>query len=156
MLELYGDYLFERREFRQAASGKWWSLCPYVRVLIHNILVLVEAGHLTKAMIAHEKALQWQELFCLAAQTEMTDGDVIDMGYRVAGMCLNSLFDDNVTVMFLSSEDLVAKKRHSEAARVLLDYSMNIREAVVALVQGNHFSEARRIVCSHQLPVFHC
>jgi elongator complex protein 1 len=43
-------------------------------------------------------------------------------------------------------EDLVSKKRHPEAARVLLDYSKDIREAVIALVQGNHFSEARRIV----------
>ena len=44
-------------------------------------------------------------------------------------------------------EDLSAKKRHSEAARVLLDYSKDLREAVIALVQGNNFSEARRIVC---------
>lgn len=43
-------------------------------------------------------------------------------------------------------EDLVSKKRHSEAARVLLDYSKDVREAVIALVEGNHFSEARRIV----------
>lgn len=45
-------------------------------------------------------------------------------------------------------EDLGSKKRHSEAARVLLDYAKDIREAVIALAQGNHFSEARRIVRS--------
>ena len=50
----------------------------------------------------------------------------------------------------------MAKKRHSEAARVLLDYSMDIREAIIALVQGNYFSEARRIVRSRQLSIFHC
>ena len=44
-------------------------------------------------------------------------------------------------------EDLSSKKRHSEAARVLLDYCKDLREAVIALVQGNGFSEARRIVC---------
>lgn len=51
------------------------------------------------------------------------------------------------------SEDLVSRKRHSEAARVLLDYSKDVREAVIALVQGNHFSEARRVVSVyfHQL-----
>ena len=67
---------------------------------MHHILVLVEAGHLTKAMIAHEMALQWQELFCLAAQAELANEDIVDMGYRVAGMYLNPLFDVNVTVMF--------------------------------------------------------
>jgi elongator complex protein 1 len=43
-------------------------------------------------------------------------------------------------------EDLVSKKRHPEAARVLLDYGKDVREAVVALVAGNGFSEARRVV----------
>jgi elongator complex protein 1 len=46
----------------------------------------------------------------------------------------------------LFSEDLASKKRYSDAARVLLDYAKDVREAVIALVQGNCFSEARRIV----------
>jgi elongator complex protein 1 len=44
------------------------------------------------------------------------------------------------------AEDLSSKKRHTEAGRVLLDYSKDVREAVIAFVQGNAFSEARRIV----------
>jgi elongator complex protein 1 len=43
---------------------------------------------------------------------------------------------------------LSSKKRYSEAARVLLDYTEDVREAVIALVQGNSFSEARRVVSS--------
>lgn len=43
-------------------------------------------------------------------------------------------------------EDLSSKKRHAEAARVLLDYSKDLRQAVIALAEGNEFSEARRIV----------
>ncbi|KAG5650449.1 hypothetical protein H0H81_012203 [Sphagnurus paluster] len=100
VLELYGDWLFERREFRQAASA------------------FIEAQALSKAMIAHEKALEWQELFYLAYQTE----------------------------------DLSSKKRHMDAARVLLDYSKDIREAIIAFVQGNHFSEARRIIALQSKP----
>jgi elongator complex protein 1 len=46
----------------------------------------------------------------------------------------------------LTVEDLVSKKRHPEAARVLLDYAKDVREAVAALVAGNGFSEARRLV----------
>jgi elongator complex protein 1 len=43
-------------------------------------------------------------------------------------------------------EDLTSKKRYTEAGYVLLDYAEDVREAVIALVQGNQFSEARRIV----------
>lgn len=47
------------------------------------------------------------------------------------------------------TEDLTSKKRYTEAGHVLLDYAEDVREAVIALVQGNQFSEARRIV-SHR------
>lgn len=43
-------------------------------------------------------------------------------------------------------EDLTSKKRYAEAGRVLLDYAQDDREAVITLVQGNQFSEARRVV----------
>jgi len=36
-------------------------------------------------MIAHEKALQWQELFDLAVREGMADEDILSMGYRVGG-----------------------------------------------------------------------
>lgn len=39
-----------------------------------------------------------------------------------------------------------SKKRFADAARVLLDYAKDVRHAVIALVEGNSFSEARRIV----------
>ncbi|KAJ7799963.1 pol II transcription elongation factor [Mycena olivaceomarginata] len=109
ILEIYGDWLFEDRDFRQAAS------------------VFIRAGALSKAMVVHEKALDWQELFDLAGRTGASQDDITVMGYRVA-------------------EDLASKKRYSEAGRVLLDYAKDVREAVIALVQGNRFSEARRIV----------
>lgn len=44
------------------------------------------------------------------------------------------------------TEDLGSKKRYTEAGQVLLDYAEDVREAVIILVQGNLFSEARRIV----------
>jgi hypothetical protein len=44
------------------------------------------------------------------------------------------------------TEDLGSKKRYTEAGQVLLDYAEDVREAVIILVQGNQFSEARRIV----------
>ncbi|KII95516.1 hypothetical protein PLICRDRAFT_96071 [Plicaturopsis crispa FD-325 SS-3] len=115
VLSVYGDWLFERREWRQAAS------------------IFVEAGQMSKAMIAHEKALEWQELFDIAFRENTPLSDIKTMGYRVA-------------------EDLSSKKRHADAARVLLDYAKDVREAVIALVQGNHFSEARRITALHAAP----
>ncbi|GLB37914.1 hypothetical protein LshimejAT787_0409650 [Lyophyllum shimeji] len=115
ILELYGDWLFDRREFRQAAT------------------VFIEARSFSKAIVAHERALEWQELFCLATETGMSEEDFTAMGYRVA-------------------EDLTSKKRHAEAARVLLDYAKDIRQAVIAYVEGNHFSEARRITALNAKP----
>ena len=41
---------------------------------------------------------------------------------------------------------MTSKKRYTEASHVLLDYAEDVREAVITLVQGNQFSEARRIV----------
>lgn len=123
---MYGDWLYERREFRNAAA------------------VFVEAGHLQKAMVAHEKALDWQELFDIAIRSEASADDLEELGYRVSGRL-------TVSCWTLGSsdgcpEDLVAKKRYSEAARVLLDYVDDIRTAIITLVQGNEFSEARRVV----------
>ncbi|KAJ7072902.1 pol II transcription elongation factor [Mycena amicta] len=104
ILEIYGDWLFERRDLRQAAS------------------VFIQAGALSKAMVAQEKGLDWQELFDLASRTGMSEDDIVAMGYRVA------------------------------AARVLLDYAQDTREAVIALVQGNLFSEARRVATLQDSP----
>ncbi|KAK0212323.1 pol II transcription elongation factor [Desarmillaria ectypa] len=115
VLTVYGDWLFERREFRQAAS------------------VFVESGALSKAMVAYEKALEWQCLFDLAVRMEMPEEDLVLMGYRVG-------------------EDLTSKKRYLEAARVILDYAKDVRETVITLVQGNEFAEARRIMTLHRRP----
>lgn len=56
------------------------------------MLVFVEAKKPSKAMVAHEKDLEWQELFDLALTTKMPDEEVVSMGYRVAGQCLSYPF----------------------------------------------------------------
>jgi len=49
-------------------------------------LVFIEAERLKKAMIAHERCLEWQELFDIAVREDFSETDLVDMGYRVAGM----------------------------------------------------------------------
>ena len=44
------------------------------------------------------------------------------------------------------ADDLSSKKRYADAATVLLDYAGDIRQAVIAYVEGNFFADARRIV----------
>ena len=44
------------------------------------------------------------------------------------------------------TDDLSSKKRYAEAATVLLDYAGDVRQAVIAYVEGNLFADARRIV----------
>lgn len=36
-------------------------------------------------MIAHEKALEWQEMFCIAMDVGVEDEEVEAMAYRIAG-----------------------------------------------------------------------
>ena len=49
-------------------------------------------------------------------------------------------------LILLFTDELLSKKRYLETARVYIDYAGDIRQAVIALVQGNELSEARRIV----------
>jgi elongator complex protein 1 len=128
VLNVYGNWLFDRREFKQAA------------------LVFVEAEKPSKVMVAYEKSLEWQELFDLALRENRSEEDVIVMGYRVAGIFACLVTFGWTRLKSLLSEDLSSKKRYSEAARVLLDYSKDVRQAVIALVQGHNISEARRVV----------
>ncbi|TRM68918.1 IKI3 family-domain-containing protein [Schizophyllum amplum] len=115
ILGIYGDWLFERRELRDAAAA------------------FIEASDDNKAMQALEKALDWENLFDLALRNKLEDGVLVDMAFRVA-------------------EGLVAKKKHGDAARVLIDHARDVREAVIALAQGNLFSDARRIITLHSRP----
>ncbi len=55
------------------------------------IVVFVESGALSKAMVAYEKALEWQCLFDLAVRTEIPEEDLVAMGYRVGGTCVSFL-----------------------------------------------------------------
>ena len=51
-------------------------------------------------------------------------------------------------VDWILADDLRSKKRYAEAAAVLLDYAGDVRQAVIAYVEGNFFPDARRIVSS--------
>ncbi len=81
VLNLYGEWLFERRDFREAAFGM---------VITHSCAtknftffsVFRQANKPERALIAHEKALDWQELFELVSQQELPTSDI---AYRVAG-----------------------------------------------------------------------
>jgi elongator complex protein 1 len=49
------------------------------------VAVFVRSQNHSKAMVAHEKALEWQELFDLAARMAVTEEDVVATAYRMAG-----------------------------------------------------------------------
>jgi hypothetical protein len=64
---LYGEWLFERREFKQAGY------------------TFFEAKRYPQAMIALEKALEWRAVFDIAMRENMSSKDIIDMAYRISG-----------------------------------------------------------------------
>lgn len=51
-----------------------------------------------------------------------------------------------LALTWIMTDDLSSKKRYAEAATVLLDYAGDVRQAVIAYVEGNFFADARRIV----------
>lgn len=140
---MYGDWLYERREFKESAFGEY-SITDFGTYTQSNE-VFRKAQQPDKAMIAYEKALEWQELFDLALQNQIHGDNLVSMGYRVAGRS-SYYFHHITTNLTCTTEDLSSKKRYADAARVLLDYSQDVREATIALIHGNYFSEARRIV----------
>ena len=81
---MYGEYLFERREFSQAALGRGLGMSDSPG--IHSIpLVFIQADKPAKALIAYEKALDWRELFDLAVGENTPQDELIEIGLRVAG-----------------------------------------------------------------------
>lgn len=100
-----------------------------------------------KAMVAHERALAWRELFTIAVEEKMSDEDIVETAYRVAGkICITLTFPYGSFSPFYFTEELISRKRFLEAGHVLIDYAKNIRQCVSTLAQGNLFSEARRMV----------
>lgn len=71
-----------------ASLGKQLQVRSLVQMLRlpDTFVVFFEAQSLRKAMGAHEKALEWQELFYLASQVQLTEEDTVAAGYRVAGV----------------------------------------------------------------------
>ena len=55
-------------------------------VKLITMLVFTEAHRPSKAMIAYEKALNWQDLFDLAAREHVGEEEIVSMGYRVSGL----------------------------------------------------------------------
>lgn len=68
--------------------------------------------------------------------------------YRTAsGRCAVALIDRTKVNIFLPViDELMAKKRFDEAALVFREHGKDLRQSIGALVQGNLFSEARRLV----------
>lgn len=53
----------------------------------HIYSVFRQAKESAKAMLAYEKSLDWQEVFEIAVQESLSEDELKDIGYRVAGTC---------------------------------------------------------------------
>lgn len=76
--DLYGDYLYDRREFYHAAictSGLWRELT----------VAYTMAQYPAKAMKAYEKAHAWRELFTMAKEQDLDEETIAAMVERVTG-----------------------------------------------------------------------
>lgn len=63
----------------------WVHYPGYSKSLRAIVVVFRQAEKYAKAMVAHEKALEWQELFDIALQQQVPEEDLQATAYRVAG-----------------------------------------------------------------------
>ncbi|GAA5969527.1 hypothetical protein JCM11641_008144 [Rhodosporidiobolus odoratus] len=106
------EYLFDNSKYSEAALLFQLGIQPQ------------------KAMLAYERARNWQELFTLAISSGVEEEEVKEMAFEMA-------------------ESLTGKRRYAEAAKVLLDYGKDVEAAVQALCEGNLYSEGVRLVSLH-------
>ncbi|GAA5945114.1 hypothetical protein JCM3775_000913 [Rhodotorula graminis] len=84
-----------------------------------------------KALLAYQRANLWRELFTLARSSGIVDDDAVkELAADVA-------------------ESLSGKRRHAEAAQVLLEYGGDVDGAVYYLCEGSLHSEAVRTATLH-------
>jgi elongator complex protein 1 len=148
ILNLYGGWLFERREFAQSALGmQAITSLQHSRLTGRSIYGRAETTE-GYACIREGSIVARTVRACTTPK-----GGARGLG-RNRVPCSRCVLPGlaTFTLIINYSEDLVSKKRYIEAGRVLFDYAEDEREAVIALVQGNQFSEARRIVSCHLGP----
>ncbi|KLO09706.1 IkappaB kinase complex, IKAP component [Schizopora paradoxa] len=109
LLELYGDWLFDRREYDKAA------------------IVYVEARKHPKAIVAYERALMWRELFTLAVEDSVDENEIEQIALRVADeLSSKKRFDEAARVLIDYGKDvrgcvqaLAHGNSFSEARRII-------------------------------------
>ncbi|KZS97891.1 IkappaB kinase complex, IKAP component [Sistotremastrum niveocremeum HHB9708] len=115
VLNLFGDHLFDRREFDQAA------------------IVFRSCNELRKAMVAHERARQWRETFIVASELRLDAEEIILVAKRLAeDLASRQKFADAGQVILDYGKDVdlsvtyFSQGRHfSEAKRICALHSRN-------------------------------
>nr|XP_027798807.1 elongator complex protein 1 [Marmota flaviventris] len=90
-------------------------------------LVFARCGAHSKALSAFLTCGSWQQALCVAAQLDLTQDQLADLGRTLAGK-------------------LVEQRKYSDAAIVLEQYAQNYEEAVLLLLEGAAWEEALRLV----------
>jgi elongator complex protein 1 len=90
VLDIYGDWLFEQRQFSEAALSTFLINSPSLfHYLQRSFAVFAEAEQSMKAISAHEEALEWRQSFDIATRESLPEDEIVAMGYRVAGRSFN-------------------------------------------------------------------
>lgn len=135
--DLYGDYLYDRRDFYDSAIGELGHATGSQKLTLAYTL----AGKTDKTLKAYERAHAWRELFALAVKEKLSEKAISDMVERVAGELPSLSCARKLTVEYLAS-----RGRHLEAAQLYLEYTQDVDSAVHAVSSGADFAEAFRIV----------
>lgn len=134
ILDLRGDWLMKDDRAHEAALCESQSIDARQRLLmyfVHSAYTLADQPR--KAMIAHQRALTWLELFDIAVQQQLSSNEIKELAESVAAA-------------------LKSKGRHGEAGRILLEYGQDVSAAVETLCEGTDYAEALRIASLRSMP----
>jgi hypothetical protein len=69
-------------------------------------------------MVAHERALEWRELFDLAVSENIAQEDIVEMGYRIAGQHIVPVLRPSLLIPTFTSQRIYVRKNDIRKAHV--------------------------------------
>jgi elongator complex protein 1 len=140
ILSLYGEWLFERREFDQSALGMR-KIIAHSSLLTDGCSVCGRAETTEGNARIRKGVVMARTLRSRAASEDRSRGSRCD-GIPCSRYALLPRLA-TLALMIAFTEDLASKKRYTEASQVLLDYAEDVRETVI--ISSREISSRRRV-----------
>lgn len=85
--KLYGEYLINKGQFKEAALSKMMSIYDHLLPLSLLPSVYQSAGLLHSSMAAYERSGHWEYVFNLSSILGLTDEEKVVIAKRISSQC---------------------------------------------------------------------